>query len=98
MINEPSMPAKYKYYYIGQWQFIITFIGIFIRTMAQIEFTLIEGIIYLIDAAIFIYIVSWLPMKKKDEANRQAMGIDFFEGKIVENKAKREDFFLGFKS
>lgn len=97
MIQDPSMPAKYKYFYIGQWQFIATFIGIIIRVMIGFEFTLIEAGIYLCDAVLLFYIVAWLPMKKREKANRESMGIDFFEGPICSNKSKKEDFFLGFK-
>jgi hypothetical protein len=39
-----------------------------------------------------------IPLKKKDDAQEEARGIDFYDGPIAENKTKREPFFLGFRS
>ena len=97
MIEKSKYPAKFKYLYMAQWVVIITIFWLVFRFVAQFEFTIWEAMILFADVALVMSLVYVIPLKKKDDAQEEARGIDFYDGPIAENKTKREPFFLGFR-
>ncbi len=97
MIEKSKYPAKFKYLYMAQWVVIATSFWLIFRFIAQFEFTIWEAMVLFADVALIMSLVYVIPLKKKDDAQEEARGIDFYDGPIAENKTKREPFFLGFR-
>lgn len=97
MIENSKYPAKFKFLYMAQWVVIITIFWLTFRFVARFEFTIIEAMFLFADVVLIMSLVYVIPLKKKDDAQEEARGVDFFDGPIAENKTKKEPFFLGFK-
>ena len=97
MIEKSKYPAKFKYLYMAQWVVIISAFWLIFRFIIQLEFTIWEAMVLFGDVALIMSLVYVIPLKKKDDAQEEARGIDFYDGPIAENKTKREPFFLGFR-
>ena len=97
MIENSKYPAKFKYLYMAQWIVIATVFWLTFRFVAQIEFTIWEALILFADTALIMALIYVIPLQKKEKAQEEARGVDFFDGPISENKTKKEPFFLGFR-
>lgn len=112
MIQGPDLPRKYTYYMIAQYVIIGSVLVFAILNFAvpppiveegdefpavYIIFLIGQGFAIVLDVVLVIFIVSVIPMRKRQKAQEAAMNIDFSEGVIEETPNKKEDFFLGFK-
>lgn len=97
MIEKRKYPAKFKYLYMAQWVVIGTVFWLVFRFVASFEFTIWEAMILFADVALIMSLVYVVPLQKKDKAQTEGRGVDFFDGPIAESKTKKEPFFLGFK-
>lgn len=97
MIEDRTYPAKFKYLYAAQWVGLATVFWVLGRFVFELEFTIWEAFAYFADAVLIMSLVYVIPLKKSDDAQKEARGIDFYDGPIAENKVKKEPFFLGFK-